>query len=73
VSDAIPRQQASTRTVAGGCHTCHGVDTPAWQAGNAQALATRHHDATGHPTWAAQTITTQYGSLDPPANQLELT
>lgn len=34
----------------GGCYQCHGEQAH-WYQNNAQALAARHHDATGHTTW----------------------
>lgn len=45
----------------GGCRTCHGSETY-WWSRNAVACAARHHDATGHPTWAEQTIVVHYGT-----------
>lgn len=41
----------------GGCDRCAAK----WQGSTALAQAARHHDSTGHPTWAEQTVRTQYG------------
>lgn len=43
-----------------GCYVCHGGEAKWWDK-NALACAARHHDATGHPTWAEQTILVKYG------------
>lgn len=43
-----------------GCRVCHGSEAP-WQSKNALALAAKHHDATGHPTWCEQCISVAYG------------
>ena len=34
-----------------GCFACRPDGTALGQSKNALALAARHHDATGHPTW----------------------
>lgn len=34
-----------------GCHEC-GEDAVLWHQPNAIGVAARHHDATGHTTWA---------------------
>ena len=47
--------------VMAGCDVCHGVGIAGWLACNALAVAARHHDATGHPTRADQTISVNYG------------
>ena len=41
-----------------GCLECGLV----WTSRNAVAIAARHHDATGHSTWAEQVISTRYGA-----------
>lgn len=57
------REKSSGITGAiGGCRTCHGGEAH-WQGKNALACAARHHDATGHPTWAEQTIVVHYGVM----------
>jgi len=44
-----------------GCFVCNG-SVAIWTAKNAMALAARHHDATGHMTWADQSLTVRYGT-----------
>lgn len=58
----------------GGCTVCHkGI--AAWFENNAQGVAARHHDATGHKTWVEITLTILYGDepevwgLDVPLEQ----
>lgn len=41
----------------GGCDRC----SKQWSGPTALAQAARHHDQTQHPTWAEQTVRTQYG------------
>ncbi len=43
-----------------GCIVCHGGEAH-WQSRNALAVAARHHDATGHPTWCEQVMSIKYG------------
>jgi hypothetical protein len=53
-----------TRTLTdqtGGCWTCSPDGRLIWEGKNAMACAARHHDATGHPTWAEQHLTVRYG------------
>lgn len=45
-----------------GCFVCH-AEAP-WHGKNALALAARHHDATGHPTWCEQVMVVRYGAAD---------
>ncbi len=54
----------------GGCYVCHGSDA-GWQGRNTLAVAARHHDATGHPTWVEQVMVVKYGApID--SGQLEM-
>lgn len=46
--------------VRAGCYECSGDGTRWWEK-NAVAVAALHHDATGHRTWAEQSIIIQYG------------
>jgi len=46
-----------------GCFTCGGGEG-IWFASNAQALAARHHDATGHTTWCDLILSYRYGDGD---------
>jgi hypothetical protein len=50
----------TARSVLAGCFECWG-EYYHWQGPNAQALAARHHDATGHETWADVTLRVRYG------------
>jgi hypothetical protein len=54
------RQYSTSRTLHAGCFVCHG-DVAHWFGSNAQAVAARHHDATGHPTWCDVCMTVFYG------------
>lgn len=36
-----------------------------WRGGNAQGVAARHHDASGHPTWVEVDMKILYGRGDP--------
>jgi hypothetical protein len=46
--------------VKAGCFVCHGSQAH-WFGGNAQGVAARHHDATGHRTWADVSMSVTYG------------
>lgn len=48
------------RHVEAGCLVCDGR-VARWTNGAAQALAARHHDATGHQTWCEVTMAIRYG------------
>ena len=54
------RKYSVGRTIIAGCFDCWGSDGH-WFAKNAQGVAARHHDATGHTTWADVTLSIQYG------------
>ncbi|WP_380927626.1 hypothetical protein [Sphingomonas arantia] len=54
-----------------GCFVCHGSDAH-WTSPNAQGLAARHHDATGHATWSDVYLTVRYGRDEPDARQLDI-
>lgn len=54
------RKTWTDRTVQAGCFECNGSDRIWWSA-NAQAVAARHHDATGHTTWVDLTLHIIYG------------
>lgn len=53
------RVTRSSRSVMAGCFVCGGSEA-IWTSPNAVGLAARHHDATGHETWADQVIQTRY-------------
>lgn len=56
------RRTASSRTAQAGCFVCNN-GLARWFGANAVGVAARHHDATGHPTWADQVISTRYGAV----------
>lgn len=60
----MSRSSRSVVTARAGCFDCNGGD-PLWTARNAVAMAARHHDSTGHATWADQEISTFYGERGP--------
>ncbi|MBW3099281.1 hypothetical protein [Pseudohoeflea coraliihabitans] len=57
------RETRTATNCIAGCFVCNGSDAM-WTSKNAMALAARHHDATGHETWADQTLTVRYGGHD---------
>lgn len=56
----MSRATSTSATVSAGCFVCNGA-TAMWSSKNAQAVAARHHDATGHATWADQVLLIRYG------------
>lgn len=54
------RNMFVARTVTAGCFNCSGSDA-LWHGPNAQGVAARHHDATGHTTWADIGLSVRYG------------
>lgn len=54
------RRTSVARDLRGGCFVCHGGDAH-WFGGNAQGVAARHHDATGHETWCDIGMSIRYG------------
>ena len=48
------------RSVIAGCFQCNGSDA-LWTSPNAQGVAARHHDATGHTTWVDVNLSITYG------------
>lgn len=55
------RDTFTSRDLRAGCFVCHGCDAQ-WTGPNAQALAARHHDGTGHQTWCEVHLSIRYGS-----------
>lgn len=53
-----------SRDVTAGCFNCYGSDAR-WRGGNAQGVAARHHDATGHETWCDIYLSVVYGEEKP--------
>ena len=60
LSEDMMRETWTGRTVIAGCFQCGGSHAK-WQGPNAQGVAARHHDATGHTTWADVTLSITYG------------
>lgn len=58
------RKYAYSMHVLAGCFQCNGTDY-IWNAANAQAVAAKHHDKTGHETWVDSTISIRYGGSLP--------
>ena len=48
-----------------GCYVCHKGQVQ-WIGNNAVAIAARHHDLTGHPTWCEYITTIKYGTQPSP-------
>lgn len=57
----MKRVASTSSTVMAGCFECNG-SIAIWTAKNAMAIAARHHDATGHMTWADQALSVRYGT-----------
>lgn len=55
------RRYGVVRDVMAGCFECYGSEAH-WRGGNAQGVAARHHDATGHTTWCDVTMMIRYGA-----------
>lgn len=53
------RRTFTSRDVRAGCFVCHGNDAR-WFGGNAQGVAARHTDATGHETWVDVAMSIRY-------------
>lgn len=66
------RRTSIARDVRAGCFVCHGHHA-GWTAPNAQAVAARHHDRTGHETWCEVHLSYRYGdsAADPRQTDLE--
>lgn len=54
------RRTYISRDVFAGCFECNGSDF-IWSSKNAQGVAARHHDATGHTTWVEVNMSIKYG------------
>ena len=57
------RETWISRNVLAGCYQCGG-DHYLWDRPNAQGVAARHHDATGHTTWVDVVLHITYGSRE---------
>ena len=58
------RETYISRDLIAGCFQCKGSDF-IWNGKNAQGVAARHHDATGHTTWVDVNMMIRYGSKRP--------
>lgn len=67
----MTREKRQTRHVEAGCRTCHG-DRAHWTGANAQAVAARHHDSTGHPTWCKVSLSVAYGAETRDDRQIDI-
>ena len=67
----MTRAATNSRIVKAGCRICHGAAVH-WTSANAQALAARHHDATGHETWYEAHIIVRYGTAAPDDRQIDI-
>lgn len=56
----MSRVTHTARDVRAGCFVCWGSDAR-WFGPSAQGTAARHHDATGHETWADVSLSVRYG------------
>jgi len=54
------RCYTTEREIGAGCFTCSGLNAK-WIGVNAQAVAARHHDLTGHMTWVDIRMKIYYG------------
>lgn len=54
------RETWTSRDVMAGCYECNG-SIKIWDGKNAQGVAARHHDATGHTTWVDVNLRIRYG------------
>lgn len=54
------RDTGIVRDVRAGCFVCHDGQAH-WTGKNAQGVAARHHDATGHATWVEVSMGIYYG------------
>lgn len=65
------RETATSRDVRAGCFVCGGHDAK-WFGANAQGVAARHHDATGHVTWCDVVLSITYGADQPDGAQIDI-
>jgi hypothetical protein len=68
---AFTRTTSTARDLRAGCFACHGKRAR-WTGANAQALAARHHDRTGHPTWCDIAMQVRYGRQAPDDRQHDI-
>ncbi|NJC33896.1 hypothetical protein GGR88_001370 [Sphingomonas jejuensis] len=65
------RVTETKREVSAGCLDC-GRPGALWSGGNAQAVAARHHDATGHRTWVNAYMAIRYGAAPDTSDQHDI-
>lgn len=65
------RISKTERDYRAGCVVCWGEDAH-WTTANAQALAVKHHDRTGHETWFNIDTRGRYGRLAPDDRQIDI-
>ena len=58
------RPTFTSRTAMAGCFVCKADGSYIWHGPNAQGVAARHHDATGHTTWCDVNLSIRYGSRE---------
>ncbi len=59
------RRTRTSRDLRAGCFECYGTDAH-WFGPNAQGVAARHHDKTGHETWVDVALSIRYGGAPAP-------
>ncbi len=57
----VSRKTSNVRDLKAGCFDCFGSDAH-WFGPNAQGVAAKHHDSTGHSTWVDVRMTVYYGN-----------
>lgn len=67
----LTRIMNTERQLRAGCSVCHG-ERPRWTGPNAQALAAKHHDRTGHATWCDITMQVRYGRSPADDRQIDI-
>jgi len=60
------RKTRLAKSYTAGCFDCADGEGQ-WFANNAQAVAARHHDKTGHATWVDVVLSFTYGDQEAPA------
>ncbi len=63
------RETYLAKTFTAGCRQCNGLEG-IWFKANAQAIAAKHHDKTGHTTWVDVILSFTYGDMDSPYEEL---
>lgn len=65
------RISKTVREYRAGCFVCWGGKAH-WTTANAQALAVKHHDRTGHETWCDIDARSRYGRAAPDDRQIDI-